>query len=105
MREHPFHSEWKERIARETTLDSLMRGGTEMSILDASEMRPANERFVTTRTGIQIGSSYVRPPRWQDAEAWSHSTRRDRIADRAVLVACAMAAAFLAGLLLWEHFA
>lgn len=76
-----------------------------MNTIAAPELRPTTERFVTTRTGIQIGSSYVRQPRWQDAEAWSHSTRRDRIADRAVLFTCALAAAFLAGLLLAERIA
>lgn len=78
-----------------------------LSITDP-ELRPSGERFVTTSAGIGIGRCYVRPPRASDADAFSgphRSARYWRRADRAVLFTCAMAAAFLAGLLLAERIA
>lgn len=82
-----------------------------MLTITAPELRADGEgqpRFATTRTGLQIGVAYVRPPSAADAESISgphHKEAYWRRADRAVLFTCALAAAFLAGLLLAERIA
>lgn len=81
-----------------------------MLTITAPELRIDGEdrRFATTRTGLRIGIAYVRPPSAADAEAFSGPHRKERYwrrADRAVLFTSAIAAAFLAGLLLAERIA
>lgn len=76
-----------------------------MTSIEAPELRPVGERFITTSKGVGIGRSYVRQPRWYDAQWWEKCERRNEFWDRAVLLTSAIAAGFIVGLLVAERFA